>query len=223
MKHAEIIKLQKFLQQKFGNRAMDVRPRGKLNDSVEVFIGEESIGLIHVDDEDGDSSYVFNMWILDIDLDEVTLPRSGTHPLQPLPHFAIDALPLGEQACVKGIDGCDAAIEVDETHAVRRRRGSCRLQAFGHERIGRQRVVPDGFSAKAAPTGQRFADEPNGSLFLLRRELVQVDTVEQSSTGPHSAARQQRYLHGYGRSFRAERQRHPQLDLRNKPGLAQIA
>ena len=72
MKHAEIIKLQKFLQQKFGNRAMDVRPRGKLNDSVEVFIGEESIGLIHVDDEDGDRSYVFNMSILDIDLDEVT-------------------------------------------------------------------------------------------------------------------------------------------------------
>jgi hypothetical protein len=69
--HAEIIKLQKFLQVKFNNRNIDVRPRGKLNDSVEVYIGDESIGLIHVDDEDGDKSYIFNMSILDIDLDEV--------------------------------------------------------------------------------------------------------------------------------------------------------
>jgi hypothetical protein len=69
--HSEIIKLQKFLQLKFNNRNIDVRPRAKLNDSVEVFIGDESIGLIHVDDEDGDRSYIFNMSILDIDLDDV--------------------------------------------------------------------------------------------------------------------------------------------------------
>ena len=54
------------------NRNIDVRPRAKLNDSVEVFIGDESIGLIHADDEDGDKSYIFNMSILDIDLDEVS-------------------------------------------------------------------------------------------------------------------------------------------------------
>ncbi|HEV7344518.1 MAG TPA: DUF3126 family protein [Devosia sp.] len=71
MNHSEIIKLQKFLQLKFNNRNIDVRPRAKLNDSVEVFIGDESIGLIHVDDEDGDRSYIFNMSILDIDLDDV--------------------------------------------------------------------------------------------------------------------------------------------------------
>ncbi|KFC64742.1 DUF3126 family protein [Devosia neptuniae] len=71
MNHPEIIKLQKFLQLKFNNKNIDVRPRAKLNDSVEVFIGDESIGLIHLDDEDGDKSYIFNMSILDIDLDEV--------------------------------------------------------------------------------------------------------------------------------------------------------
>lgn len=70
MKHPEIIKLQTFLQRKFNNPSIDVRPRARLNDSVEVFIGEESIGLIHVDDEDGDRSYVFNMSILDIDLED---------------------------------------------------------------------------------------------------------------------------------------------------------
>ena len=71
MNHPEIIKLQKFLQQKFGNLAIDVRPRNKQNDSVEVYVGDEFLGLIFVDDEDGDKSYNFTMAILDVDLDEV--------------------------------------------------------------------------------------------------------------------------------------------------------
>ena len=71
MTHAEIIKLQKFLQQKFGNRNIDVRPRDKKDDSVEVYLGDEFLGLIYIDDEDGDRSYNFNMAILDVDLDEV--------------------------------------------------------------------------------------------------------------------------------------------------------
>lgn len=71
MNQPEILKLQKFLQVKFNNKNIDVRPRPKLNDSVEVFIGDESVGLIHLDDEDGDKSYIFNMSILDIDLDDI--------------------------------------------------------------------------------------------------------------------------------------------------------
>ncbi|MGV8832935.1 MAG: DUF3126 family protein [Devosia sp.] len=71
MKQPEIIKLQKFLQVKFNNPNIDVRPRPKLDDSVEVYIGDESIGLIHLDDEDGDKSYIFNMSILDIDLEDI--------------------------------------------------------------------------------------------------------------------------------------------------------
>lgn len=70
MNHPEIIKLQNFLQRKFGNRTIDVRPR-KQQDSVEVYLGEEFLGLIYLDDEDGDRSYNFQMAILDVDLDEV--------------------------------------------------------------------------------------------------------------------------------------------------------
>ena len=72
MKHPEIIKLQKYLQLKFSNRAIDVRPRQKQNDSVEVYLGEEFLGLIYVDDEDGDKSYNFTMAILEEDLADVT-------------------------------------------------------------------------------------------------------------------------------------------------------
>jgi hypothetical protein len=71
LNHPEIIKLQKYLQLKFNSRAIDVRPRQKQNDSVEVYLGEEFLGLIYVDDEDGDKSYNFQMAILEEDLDEV--------------------------------------------------------------------------------------------------------------------------------------------------------
>ncbi len=71
LNHPEIIKLQKYLQMKFSNRNIDVRPRNKQNDSVEVYLGEEFLGLIYVDDEDGDKSYNFQMAILEEDLAEV--------------------------------------------------------------------------------------------------------------------------------------------------------
>ena len=36
--------------------------------SVEVYLGEEFIGVIYKDEEEGDISYDFNMSILEIDL-----------------------------------------------------------------------------------------------------------------------------------------------------------
>ena len=48
-----------------------MRPRAKQNDSVEVYLGEEFLGLIYVDDEDGDKSYNFQMAILEEDLADV--------------------------------------------------------------------------------------------------------------------------------------------------------
>ncbi len=71
MKHEEIIKLQKYLQMKFGNRNIDVRPRPKQDDSVELYIGDEFLGLIYVDEDEGEKSYMMQVSILDIDLDEV--------------------------------------------------------------------------------------------------------------------------------------------------------
>ncbi|HEY8596311.1 MAG TPA: DUF3126 family protein [Devosiaceae bacterium] len=70
MNHAEIIKLQNFLQRKFGNRAIDVRPRPRKDDSCEVYLGEEFIGVLYLDDEDGDRSFMFQMAILDVDLED---------------------------------------------------------------------------------------------------------------------------------------------------------
>lgn len=66
---AEITKLQTYLQKKFGQPGLTLRDR-KTNDSLEVLLDGEFLGVIYKDAEDGEISYDFNMAILDIDLEE---------------------------------------------------------------------------------------------------------------------------------------------------------
>ena len=61
-------KIEQYLQNKFQSDIIKVVPRAQKTDSAEVFIKDEFIGVIYVDDEDEDLSYSFNMAILDIDL-----------------------------------------------------------------------------------------------------------------------------------------------------------
>ena len=70
MKPDEIAKLTKFLRAKFNNPGMAVRARPQKKDSGEVYIGDEFIGIIFRDEEDGELSYNFSMAILDFDLEE---------------------------------------------------------------------------------------------------------------------------------------------------------
>ncbi len=69
MKPEEIAKLTKFLRAKFANPTLLVRKRPQKDDSGEVYIGEEFIGVIFRDEEDGELSYNFSMAILDFDLE----------------------------------------------------------------------------------------------------------------------------------------------------------
>ncbi|MBX6424752.1 MAG: DUF3126 family protein [Variibacter sp.] len=66
---AEIKKLDAYLKRLFGNPRIRVVPRPKKDDSAEVYIGEEFIGVLFVDDEDGERSYNFEMAILGSDLE----------------------------------------------------------------------------------------------------------------------------------------------------------
>ena len=68
MTEAEIKNLQNYLRNKFGNDSFRLVARIKSTDSVEVYLGEEFIGTLYRDDEDGEISYDFNMAILEIDL-----------------------------------------------------------------------------------------------------------------------------------------------------------
>lgn len=66
---AEIKKLDTYLKKLFENQKIRIVPRPKKTDSVEVYVGEEFIGVISIDDEDGEISYNLNMAILDTDLE----------------------------------------------------------------------------------------------------------------------------------------------------------
>jgi hypothetical protein len=65
----EIRKVEAYLKRLFGNARIRVVPRPKKEDSAEVYIGEEFIGVLFVDDEDQERSYNFQMAILGTDLE----------------------------------------------------------------------------------------------------------------------------------------------------------
>ncbi len=68
MTPAEIKSLEKYLRKTFSLEAIEVRKRTKKQDSVEVFVKEEFVGVIYKDDEDNEITYQFQMAILADDL-----------------------------------------------------------------------------------------------------------------------------------------------------------
>ncbi len=68
MTPAEIKSLEKYLRKTFSLEAIEVRKRAKKQDSVEVFVKEEFVGVIYKDDEDNEITYQFQMAILADDL-----------------------------------------------------------------------------------------------------------------------------------------------------------
>ena len=61
----EMVRLQTLLREMLGAKTLSVRGRGRLKDSAEVFVGDESIAIVSADK----TSYQFQMAILDIDLE----------------------------------------------------------------------------------------------------------------------------------------------------------
>jgi Holliday junction resolvase len=67
---SEIEKLNRYFRRVFGNPHIAVRPRPKLNDSAELYVGEEFLGIVSKIEDEGETSYDLSMSILDIDLDD---------------------------------------------------------------------------------------------------------------------------------------------------------
>lgn len=68
MTRDEIIKLERYLKKVFRLPVLEVKQRPRKEDSAEVFVGDEFIGVIFRDDEEGETAYQFQMAILDYDL-----------------------------------------------------------------------------------------------------------------------------------------------------------
>ena len=69
MNGSEVQKLERYLQKVFNSPSITVRQRPKKDDSAEVYVGDEFIGILFRDDEDDDLSYQFQMAILEFDLE----------------------------------------------------------------------------------------------------------------------------------------------------------
>ena len=63
-------KVERYLRKTFSNHSIRVVGRPKKTDSAEVYVGDEFVGVLFLDDEDEDRSYNFQMAILGSDLDE---------------------------------------------------------------------------------------------------------------------------------------------------------
>ena len=70
MEKTELTKVQTFMRKALQSPNLEVRARPRKNDSAEVYIEDEFVGVLFRDEEDGDLSYNFSMAILDYDLEE---------------------------------------------------------------------------------------------------------------------------------------------------------
>ena len=70
MTPAEMVRVQNYLRKLFGAKTLSVRARPKIEDSAEVYVGNEFIGTLTRDEEEGELCYQFQMAILDVDLED---------------------------------------------------------------------------------------------------------------------------------------------------------
>ena len=70
MNRITLKKIENFFKQKFNNKKIRIEGRTNKEDSAEVFIEDEFMGVVFEDNEDGDTCFQFNMTILNEDLEE---------------------------------------------------------------------------------------------------------------------------------------------------------
>jgi len=71
LKKDELARLQAYLRKTFGAPKLEVRAQPKKDDMAEVFIADEFVATLYREVEEGETSYQFQMAILDMDLQDV--------------------------------------------------------------------------------------------------------------------------------------------------------
>ena len=70
MNPQERARVEKYLRTRFNAPALEVRTRPRKDDSAEIYLNGEFLGVLSRDDEDGELCYHFAMTILELDLEE---------------------------------------------------------------------------------------------------------------------------------------------------------
>ena len=76
MDKIEIKRIESYLREKFKLPSITVKARPQKDDSAEVNIGDEFIGVIFKDDEEGEVSYAVMLTVLEEDLPPASAPAA---------------------------------------------------------------------------------------------------------------------------------------------------
>lgn len=71
MEIAEIARVQEYLRKNLSNNRIVIPPPNKPDAPIEVFIGEEFVGVLYKDEDEGEVSYSFVMTILEEDMPSI--------------------------------------------------------------------------------------------------------------------------------------------------------
>ena len=66
----ELINIRNYLNKIFNTQEFVVKKRKSIDDSCEVYLNDEFLGLIYKESEDGEDDYQFHMTILKEDLNQ---------------------------------------------------------------------------------------------------------------------------------------------------------
>ena len=71
MNASETAKIQRYLRQRFSNHKLSIARRETKDDSAELMLEDEFIGVVFQDDEDGETCYHVQISILEEDLEDI--------------------------------------------------------------------------------------------------------------------------------------------------------
>ncbi len=114
MTPTEVSKLTTYLRKVYGARTMSVRPRPKSSTVADFCVGDQAIGTVTVDDEDGDRSYQ-----LAVEINDKPQPLSMTEllRLQAFLREKLDSKALVVRARAKLKDSAEVFVG-DESYAI---------------------------------------------------------------------------------------------------------
>lgn len=78
----EIDRLQTYLRKLFGSERIRIVPPPRRGLSVEVAVNDETIGTVHKDVDDGETSYSIHLTVLEEDLPAVKAPAPARAPVR---------------------------------------------------------------------------------------------------------------------------------------------
>jgi len=70
MNASDAAKVQRYLRQRFGNNKLTIARRENKDDSAELMLEDEFLGVVFQDNEDGETCYHVQMTVLQEDLED---------------------------------------------------------------------------------------------------------------------------------------------------------